>query len=126
MQPADIYRQMVLDNGVEIVISDLSRNYFGDYHLVRLEIVCRTASGDRVSVGDVRPSAGVQKAEFRKVVERMGVPSGEVESVRAALVQSFLDHSLVYMNAPDFPAKLSASVFLKPKMAKPRYAESKA
>lgn len=119
MQPADIYRRMVLDNGLEIVITDQSRVYFGDYHLVRLEIICRAGRAGAVAI------AG-PGAELRRVVERMGVPSAAVEAARESLVNDFLSTSLTYMNAPDFPAKLASITLKQAKKVTPRYAEKKA
>jgi hypothetical protein len=114
-----IYRQMVLDNGLEIVITDQSRVYFGDYHLVRLEIICRAG-------GDAAAAIAGPGAELRRVVERMGVPSAAVEAARESLVNDFLSTSLTYMSAPDFPAKLASTTLKQAKKVTPRYAERKA
>lgn len=126
MQSADIYRQIILKNGIEIIVRDFTRNYFGDYHLVRLEITCRANAGEGSCVGDAVSSPGVQEAVFRKVVEKMGVPSSDVEAAKESLVQNFIAHSLTYLSAPDFPAKLAASTSLQSKKVKHRYTENKA
>ena len=96
------YRNIVLANGIELVISDLSRTYFGDYHLVRLEFFCRMQSSGGGSGSD---SAEVG---FRRIVERMGVPSAKVDEVREQLLEAFLTSSRNYLNSPEFPAKLAS------------------
>lgn len=115
MQPSELYRQLLLDNGLEILVRDMSRVYFGDYHRVRLEITCRltdvTHLNAIVDFADSFP-------EFRRIVEKMGVPSAEVEAARETLVQDFLDNSLKYLSAADFPAKLAESAARKPKAVK--------
>lgn len=125
MQPADIYRRMVLDNGLEIVISDRTRVYFGDYHLVRLEITCRTGEGAGPGEGAPPEAVAGLVAEFSRVVERMGVPSAAVESARESLVNDFLATSLAYLNAPDFPAKLAHATLRQPKKITHQYGENK-
>ena len=121
MQTVDIYRQMSLDNGLEIIIRDLTRVYFGDYHLVRLEIICRSSSGGVETI----TSSAAAPVEFRRIVERMGVPSAEIETVRDVLIQDFLNNSLAYLNAADFPAKLAQSVLRQPKKIIRSFAEKK-
>jgi hypothetical protein len=117
VRPSGIYRQLVLENGLEIVFTDHSRVYFGDYHLVRLEIVCR--AGEPAAT-----AAAGHGGEFRRVVERMGVPSAAVDATRESLVQDFLSTSRAYLNAPDFPAKLAAATLRQqPKKVTPRYGE---
>lgn len=113
LQSADIYRQLTLGNGLEITIRDLTRVYFGDYYLVRLEIICRkeiaTDGGDEIA------SSGTDPAAFRRIVEKMGVSSADIETARDLLVQDFLRNSLSYLSAADFPAKLARFAVRQPK-----------
>lgn len=125
MQVADIYKQMLLENGVEIIITDLTRSYFGDYHLVRLEITCRADARACSCGGETANTSPVQGAEYRRIVEKMGVPSAEVETARESLVRDFLNNSLAYLSSPDFPAKLAGAVSRQLKKAQPSYAEIK-
>jgi len=123
VQPADIYSQLKLDNGLEIIIRDLTRVYFGDYHLVRLEIVCRMGKDSETDAA-FGPT-GDNPAEFRRIVEKMGVPSAEIEAARELLIQDFLSNSLAYLSAADFPAKLARSVSRQPKKIVRTFAEKK-
>lgn len=121
MQPSGFYRQLVLDNGLEIIVRDMSRVYFGDYHRVRLAITCRPIDMN-MRYGALASTDPVP--EFHRVVEKMGVPSAEVEMVRESLVRDFLNNSLQYLSATDFPAKLAASAARKPKAVKRLFLES--
>jgi hypothetical protein len=47
-------------------------------------------------------------AVYRRLLEKMAVPSQEVATVRAALIAQFTTNSLQYITAADFPAKLVA------------------
>ncbi len=101
MQYKDIYRQLTLENGLQIVIVDLSRNYFGDYCHVRLEICCALSRDEGMS--------GADTAVMRRIVEKMGVPSAEVEAAKESLVKDFLNNSISYLSLPDFPKRLSVA-----------------
>jgi len=98
----------------------MTRVYFGDYHRVRLEIICRPTNLTKLN--RVLDSAD-PVPEFKRVVEKMGVPSTEVAMVRESLVRDFLNNSLKYLSAPDFPAKLVESAARKPKVVKHFYLE---
>lgn len=101
MQTKNIYRQLTLENGLRLVIADLSRNYFGDYHHVRLEISFALPCTDG--------SSGGEPAMMQRVVEKMGVPSAEVDLAKESLVRDFLNSSLSYLSLPDFPSRLTAA-----------------
>jgi len=93
----------------------MTRVYFGDYYRVRLAITCRPT--DMKKLNGVLDSTD-PVPEFQRVVEKMGVPSAEVEMVRESLVRDFLNNSLKYLSAADFPAKLAESAASKPKAVK--------
>ena len=115
MQSSGFYRQLILDNGLEILVRDMTRVYFGDYHHVRLAIICRPTEMDKLYGA---PDSTDLVPEFHRVVEKMGVPSAEVEVVRESLFRDFLNNSLKYLSAADFPEKLAESAARKPKAVK--------
>lgn len=103
-------KQELLANGLQIVFTDETNRYFGDYHRVCVvaTIICDlhtlpaetpddelfrrqsiAALGDRLSVV--------------KRIERMGVPSAEVETVCSALIDDFLRNTVVYLARPEYP-----------------------
>jgi hypothetical protein len=47
-------------------------------------------------------------AVYRRVLEKMGVPSAEVENVKEQLIADFEHTSLPYLQSSSFPEKLAA------------------
>ena len=106
-------REERLENGLRIVFVDESNRYFGDYHRVR---VVASIFFDPQEL----PATNTEEESFRsraiealgrelKVVksfERMGVASAEVDKVRAALIDGFLQNALVYLSRPGYPRAL--------------------
>jgi hypothetical protein len=103
------FRTETLPNGLILEFFDKSNRYFGDYWRVALEARCRvpvflalppgTPESDqaRTLLGDA--------VVFTRPLEKMGVPSAEVEEVRSALVGNFLATVGIYMGTPDFPPR---------------------
>ena len=100
-----------LANGVTISINDQTRQYYGDFYLVKLEVVCTVAvPDDDGSAPDILPEKSVT---YRRFLEQMGVPSTELTRVKERLLSHFAIHSLSYLAAQNFPAKLVASELTK-------------
>jgi hypothetical protein len=100
---------------VLITIRDLTRAYFGDYHHIRLEVTCR--------VGRDHPT---EDAVFQRVIEKMGVPTADIDSIRDSLVDDFLSASRAYLCSPDFPEKLARFASRQPQRTFRRYGEKSA
>lgn len=100
-----------LDNGLEISFSDQSNRYFGDYY--RICVVATISYPlERLADQDLRlRAAAVYGGEFRveKRLQRMGVPSADVERTRNALVADFLRQAFVYLSRADYPRLLVAA-----------------
>lgn len=108
MRNLDLFLPMKLSNGLTLSICDHTRAYFGDYHLVKLEIVFSVAA----VIGDRKPSV-VDSADQLKLnhncfLERMGVHSSAVEGVKNALLKDFETNSSPYMSSPEFLQRLLA------------------
>lgn len=81
-----------LQNGIYLVLTDLSRPYFGDYNLVRVQISAAVdPDGDEVI--------------YTRTVEKMAVPTAEMDNARAELLAEFRVTSLPYISAESFPEK---------------------
>ncbi|RII27900.1 MAG: hypothetical protein CXR31_06680 [Geobacter sp.] len=107
---ADLLRDIPLANGLTVSISDHTHRYYGDFYRVRVEFSCSAPLReayftDGQTFGEARRLLG-DMVTYRRIVEQMGVPSTEIERVREKLVQNFIDHSLPYFTADDFPEKL--------------------
>lgn len=102
-----------LDNGLRILFVDESNRYFGDYHrvcilvtlLFKLDELPVTSSDDEIFRDRALAKLG-KELKIVKRLERMGVPTAEVESVRHAMIESFLINASVYLNRPEYPRSL--------------------
>lgn len=109
-------RKFELPNGLAFFIYDATRRYYEDYHLVRLEIVCELPvlpeyfDNDRL-FSEARALLG-DSAVYRRLVEKMGVPFGEIETARGDLISGF-EATLHYFSSEDCPRKLVLSELSK-------------
>ena len=102
-------REMTLENGLVVRFFDHTRHYYGDFYLVRVEIVCEVPLltdffDDKVDLEEARRLVG-DPAVYRRDVEQMGVPSTAIATVTERLMGNFISHSLPYFFATDFPRR---------------------
>ncbi|MDT8444349.1 MAG: hypothetical protein RQ722_08660 [Desulfuromonadales bacterium] len=102
-------RQVSLANGLQIVFTDESNRYFGDYYrvCVAATIVCDLYDLPAGTIDEqaVRCQAIDAFGEHLTVVkrfERMGVPTLDVARVRTTLIDDFLQHAASYLARPDY------------------------
>ena len=99
-----------LANGLEILIDDQTKRYFGDYHQVRLVVTALIALADVSGLApdelDRASAESGQLITHTRILEKMGVGSAEVPTVKQDLLSHFFDHALPYMEAEDFPLKM--------------------
>ena len=107
-----VIRTWHLIRGLIVQVEDESRNYYGDYHNVRLVIRCRIAVKAELLKGvEKNPSyARVVEAmgpsiEYLRVVGKAGVAGKDVSSVKEALLASFEETALPYFDREDFEEK---------------------
>ena len=110
-------KKLSLPNGLTILFVDHSRQYFGDFYRVKLEIICRipileSYFTDPEEFVQARAMVG-EMVVYRRMEERMGVPSLEIETALQKLVKNFIDHSVSYFKADNFPRKIILSEMLK-------------
>jgi len=110
-----LVREIPLENGLTLSIYNHNHRYFGDYHRVRVEIVCAVPVleeyfVDRAEYAEARTSLG-DSAVFRHKVELMGVPSAELDRSLVRVIENFSNHTLAYMASPIFPRKLVLAEF---------------
>ena len=109
-----------LDNGLQILFVDESNRYFGDYHRVCIQItlVCTLDELPVVNSDDevFRDSAIESLGKELKVVkrlERMGVPTADVEKVRQSMIEAFMENASAYLSRPEYPRSLVAAELQK-------------
>jgi hypothetical protein len=98
------YAEFVLPDNNTVRIHDYSRVYFGDYHHVRLEVSCDIPVPVSPDATGNLPASVV----YRRILEKMAVPSASAEAVKQSLLEEFKTNSLPYLTVPDFARKLAA------------------
>jgi len=109
---AVVIRTWRLRKGLVVEVEDESRNYYGDYHNVRLVIRCRIAVKAALLKGvEKNPSysrvveAMGPSIEYLRVVGRAGVAGKDVSSVKETLLSSFEETALPYFDREGFEGK---------------------
>ena len=110
----NILHQQRLENGLELVFTDLSNRYYGDFYQVKIDVLTRIlltetllhASG--LSEREQLRARGRfgEVLEVHRELKRMGVAGPEVGAVTQQLVQQFLATSLPYLSVAGFPARM--------------------
>lgn len=107
---ADLVREIPLANGLTVKFFSHTRRYYGDFHLVKLELFCEVPlSADYFADQSQFAEAVIilgDAVSYRRVLEKMGVPASEVGRVEEHIITNFREHSRAYFAAPAFPRKL--------------------
>jgi len=107
----ELLKTVTLGNGLTVRFYDQTRHYYGDFHLVRLEIVCEVPlRAEYFPTSDDFEEAGrliKDPATYRREIDQMGVPSTAIETARQRLMDNFLEHSLPYFSVVSFPARFA-------------------
>lgn len=106
----NLISELPLPNGLTVSFFDLTRRYFGDFYLVKMEIQCKVPVlpgyfVDRSDFDEAKMLLGDQVV-YERTEKQMGVPSTEIERVLQRLITNFMEHSLSYFAAARFPEKL--------------------
>jgi hypothetical protein len=106
-----------LPNGLRVSVYDTTRRYYEDYHLVRLEFICRVPLCgeyfDGVESFDEAKKLLGESAVYCRTCEKMGVPFADIESARESIIADFIKNALPYFTAESFPRKLVQSEYAK-------------
>lgn len=111
---------VTLANGLVLEFVDHSNRYFGDYWRVRIEARCRVPLSAAFSdpadpeLAQARALLGDEVA-YTRSLERMGVPSAEVDAAIRSLIDSFLSSTFAYLGDLSFAAR-----FVRQKLAECR------
>ena len=107
---ADLYKRIALDSGLTVNLFDHTIRYYGDFHLVKLELVCEIDLADmsgKISVsGEELARFLGESVRYHRFLEKTGVPGTEIERAKERLVADFEHHSLAYFSKQSFPEKL--------------------
>jgi len=101
-----------LESGLIVEVEDESRNYYGDYHHLKLVIRCRIAvKAEHLEALKGSPfyarvvEAMGPSVEYLRIIGRAGVAGKDVNSVKDQLLRSFERNALPYFNREGFEAK---------------------
>jgi len=108
--------QQDLPNRLKLIIEDQSNRYFGDYHRVKLLVRCPICVAAEYFGASTDPHAAAQAAQrtlgqkvlYERSLERMGVPSRDLERAKQELRDQFLQINQAYLARDDFPARFIA------------------
>ena len=93
-------------NGLLVSIYDQTTVYFGDYYHVRLKIICSLHSEASAWKQHCPGNVALKSVSYTRTLEKMGVPSEDVQSVKKSLLDDFDRNSLPYIASADFLNKL--------------------
>lgn len=95
-----------LPNGLLVSIYDQTTVYFGDYYHVRVKIICSLHRETDVWKRHCPEDAVFQSVSYSRILEKMAVPSEDVERVKKSLLNDFDRTSLPYIASAGFPKKM--------------------
>ena len=104
-------REETQDNGLRIVFEDQSNRYFGDYHRICIvvSICCDLQALSNDEETDLLTRARQKFGDtltITKRIEKMGVAGDDVDRVKDALINDFLNHAAPYLTRPEYPLSL--------------------
>lgn len=111
------FRTYDLSDDCQAVVRDATRHYYGGYYLIRLQVVAAV----ELSTDWFESPAAYQDAlgrlgspvMFRRTLEKMAVPEGEIDAVRHSLLSDFESNLVPYLMRPDFPRRFVVSEYAK-------------
>ncbi len=103
-------KKISLANGLTVCFYHHTHRYFGDYHRIRVEIICEVPVTEEyfetaAECAEARAVLG-GPVVFRRNLEMMGIPGAEVERCLDNTIENFTKNSLSYLLSPSFPRKL--------------------
>jgi len=104
------YYELIISGNSIVRFFDHSSIYFGDYHHVRLVARCEfelPGCQKVVPGGLVSEETRLNPAVYTRTLERMAVPSADVEDAKRVLIEDFRKNTLPYLSSPDFPSKMA-------------------
>ena len=101
----NLIHETVLANGLTVRFLDKTQRYFGDYHHVRMEVVCDVPVPESAGA----ESSARRSIQFTSNIRRFGVPTADVPAAIEDLIANFTKTTLSYMSSPSFPSRYFSS-----------------
>lgn len=117
MPEKSLLRDCSLPNGLQVVVKDVSRHYYGGYWQVCLEVSCLVSLdlglfSDPATEADAHRLLGPE-VPFVRHLEKMAVHGDELATVRQELLERFDRHLLPFLGNQQFPSRFVQSEFQK-------------
>ena len=110
-------RSYDIPGGLRVFVLDDTNHYFGGYFHVKLrvsvEIGLSESWFDSLEAYQDAVNRLGKTVMFSKLFEKMGVPKGEITSVRDSLLDTFETNTLPYFNHNDFAQKYALVEYRK-------------
>lgn len=90
--------------GVDIELLDQTRRYFGDFHHLRIALTLRFSLAELtdLTLDEKDFVADSSSISLVRTLEKMGVPSGNVNEEKRELIRHFYTTALPYLARPEF------------------------
>ncbi len=110
---AELLKSIKLENGLQVNFFDTSNRYFGDFHRVCIEVKAEI-SLEKFNLAKEQQAGRELSGPlcFKNKLKRMGVPTADLDRVKQAMMEDFLQTTGKYLSRPNFPRQ-----FLKAKLA---------
>lgn len=108
LNPLEPYAKIEFPGTHPMLVYDHTTNYFGDYFHVTLEVTHEIPLADHAGKPRVADAASPAVVSYSRLLQRMAVPSAQLEDVRQSLLEEFKRHTLPYLLKPGFSARLAA------------------
>jgi len=117
MQNKNILAAYELPDGTKVNIENLTSHYYGGFFYVRLHV----AADIPLTANMFESQTEFDKAQkllgstlrFERMLEKMAVPEGDVESVRQSLLKAFEGNMLPYLSRREFSSRFVLSEYEK-------------
>ncbi len=103
-----IMEEIVLKNGVRMVVEDKTCVLTGDLYMVHFEFTTYVDLGDEDA--ELKSFCQGTQAKLTRVFKKPAIHERDVDEVRASMKASFLASNLPYMENPKFAARFKAKL----------------
>lgn len=124
MSSNKLLNTLKLSNGLTVSIYDHTKVYFGDYHHVKVTIDCSFDTAAAAMALPCPDDIDLRSVIYSRTLEKMGVPSVDVDTVLKSLLHDFHLNSLPYISSQEFPKKLIKNELVKIKNPVRKYTGS--
>ncbi|HNY65720.1 MAG TPA: hypothetical protein PKM41_09775 [Deltaproteobacteria bacterium] len=100
--------EILLKNGVRMIVEDLTAVLTGDLYMVHFVFTTCVDLGEEDA--ELKAFCGGGVAKLTRELKRPAVHERDLEAVRTSMKDSFLDTNLPYMEKPTFPKRFKAKL----------------